>query len=102
MAIHQFDLARDLIGGEPVAVYCESYNPGWSWYAGDAAAEVTFEFADGSRFSFSGSWCSPGLETSWNGAWRVSGARRHRDLGRRRRAGGRRPPTARPIAAERR
>ena len=75
MAIHQFDLARDLTGSEPVAVYCNSYNPSWSWYAGDAAAEVLFEFASGSRFSFSGSWCSPGLETSWNGEWRVSGER---------------------------
>ena len=73
MAIHQFDLARDLTGSEPVAVYCNSYNPSWSWYAGDAAAQVLFEFASGSRFSFSGSWCSPGLETSWNGEWRVSG-----------------------------
>jgi predicted dehydrogenase len=58
-----------------VAVYCNSYNPSWSWYAGDAAAEVIFEFASGCRFSFSGSWCSPGLETSWNGEWRVSGER---------------------------
>ena len=73
MAIHQFDLARDLIGNEPVAVYCNSYNPSWSWYKGDAAAQVLFEFAGGSRFGFSGSWCSPGLETSWNGEWRVSG-----------------------------
>ena len=75
MAIHQFDLARDLTGSEPVAVYCNSYNPSWSWYAGDAAAQVLFEFAAGSRFTFSGSWCSPGLETSWNGEWRVSGQR---------------------------
>ena len=75
MAIHQFDLARDLIGAEPVAVYCSSYNPRWSWFAGDAAAQVQFEFAGGSRFSFNGSWCSPGMETSWNGAWRVSGQR---------------------------
>lgn len=74
MAIHQFDLARDLIGREPVAVYCESYNPSWSWYAGDAAAEAVFEFAGGSRFAFSGSWCAPGAETSWNGQWVVSGA----------------------------
>lgn len=73
MAIHQFDLARDLLGSEPVAVYCDSYNPSWSWYHGDAAAQVCFEFAGGSRFSFTGSWCSPGLETSWNGSWRVSG-----------------------------
>ena len=68
MAIHQFDLARDLIGSEPVAVYCESSNPDWSWFAGDATAQVTFEFAGGARFSFTGSWCSPGLETSWNGS----------------------------------
>ena len=39
MAIHQFDLARDLIGSDPVAVYCESFNPSWSWFAGDAAAD---------------------------------------------------------------
>ena len=74
MAIHQFDLARDLIGSEPVSISCESFNPSWSWYAGDAAAEVNAEFADGTRFVFSGSWCSPGLETSWNGSWRISGA----------------------------
>ncbi|HWI01032.1 MAG TPA: Gfo/Idh/MocA family oxidoreductase [Propionibacteriaceae bacterium] len=74
MAIHQFDLARDLIGSEPVWISCESFNPDWSWYAGDAAAEVNAEFADGTRFMFTGSWCSPGLETSWNGSWRISGA----------------------------
>jgi predicted dehydrogenase len=74
MAIHQFDLARDLIGGDPVSISCESFNPSWSWYAGDAAAEVNAEFGDGTRFVFTGSWCSPGQETSWNGSWRISGA----------------------------
>jgi predicted dehydrogenase len=74
MAIHQFDLARDLIGSEPVWITCESFNPAWSWYAGDAAADVHAEFADGTRFVFAGSWCSPGLETSWNGNWRISGS----------------------------
>jgi predicted dehydrogenase len=74
MAIHQFDLARDLIGSDPVSVSCQSFNPSWSWYTGDAAAEVAFDFADGTRFVFSGSWCSPGLETSWNGSWRISAA----------------------------
>ena len=74
MAIHQFDLARDLVGAEPVSVYCDSYNPAWSWFGGDAAADVVFAFAGGVRFSFAGSWCAPGLETSWNGRWRVSGS----------------------------
>ena len=70
MAIHQFDLARLLIGAEPTSVFCRSYNPAWSWYAGDAAASVIFEFGDRATFTFDGSWCAPGLETSWNGAWR--------------------------------
>jgi predicted dehydrogenase len=74
MAIHQFDLARELIGTEPVSVSCESFNPSGSWYAGDAAANVAVDFADGTRFVFTGSWCSPGLETSWNGSWRISAA----------------------------
>jgi predicted dehydrogenase len=58
-----------------VSVYCESYNPGWSWFAGDAVATAVFEFPDGARFLFNGSWCSPGQETSWNGRWRVSAER---------------------------
>ena len=33
---------------------------------------AVFEFEGGARFSFTGSWCSPGRETSWNGEWRVS------------------------------
>jgi predicted dehydrogenase len=73
MAIHHFDLARDLIGADPLWITGESFNPGWSWYAGDAAAHVVAAFADGTRFGYLGSWCSPGLQTSWNGRWRISG-----------------------------
>jgi len=72
MAIHQFDLSRKLIGSEPVSVYCDSYNPSWSWFDGNAAASAIFTYADGTRFAFTGSWCAPGLETSWNGLWRAS------------------------------
>ena len=75
MAIHPFDSVRFLLGAEPVSVYCESYNPAWSWFAGDAAATAIFEMADGARYVYTGSWCSPGPETSWNGTWRVSGAK---------------------------
>lgn len=74
MAIHTFDGARFLTDQDPVAVYCDEYNPSWSWYAGDAATTAIFEFTDGLRFVYTGSWCSPGQETSWNSAWRVSGA----------------------------
>ena len=74
MAIHQFDAIRYLLDSEPVSVYCESYNPAWSWFAGDAAATAIFEMATGARYVFTGSWCAPGPETSWNGSWRVSGS----------------------------
>ena len=74
MAIHQFDLARFLLDAEPVSVYCEAYNPPWSWYSGDASASAVFEMTGGVRYVFTGSWCAPGLETSWNGSWRLSGS----------------------------
>lgn len=74
MAIHPFDSARFLLDAEPVSVYCEEYNPSWSWYSGDAAAAAVFEMTGGVRYVYTGSWCSPGRETSWNGSWRLSGA----------------------------
>jgi predicted dehydrogenase len=72
MAIHQFDMARFLLDADPVSVFCEEYNPSWSWYRGDAAATAVFEMSGGQRFVFTGSWCSPGKETSWNASWRLS------------------------------
>jgi predicted dehydrogenase len=75
MAIHLFDAARAITGADPVSVYCESYNPPWSWFAGPAAAVAVFEMAGGLRFSFTGNWAAPGNETSWTGAWRVVGER---------------------------
>ncbi|WP_243229339.1 Gfo/Idh/MocA family protein [Microbacterium sp. CIAB417] len=74
MAIHAFDAARFLIDAEPVSVYCEEFNPEWSWYEGAANAAAVFEFDGGIRYVYNGSWCAPGLETSWNGSWRVSAA----------------------------
>lgn len=74
MAIHAFDAARYLLDADPVSVYCETFNPSWSWYNGDAATTAMFELAGGIRYIYNGSWCSSGLESSWNGAWRVSGS----------------------------
>ncbi len=73
MAIHQFDSARFLLDGDPASVYCQEYNPSWSWYRGDAGCTAIFEMDSGAKYIFTGSWCSPGLETSWNGSWRASG-----------------------------
>jgi predicted dehydrogenase len=75
MAVHPFDTARLLTGADPVAVFCEEVDPPWSWYAGAAAAAAVVELTGGARYAYTGSWCSPGAETSWNGRWRLSTAR---------------------------
>lgn len=74
MAIHAFDAARFVLGAEPVSVYCDAFNPSWSWYRGDACAVAVFEMTGGARYVFTGSWCSQGLNTSWNGSWIARGA----------------------------
>jgi len=73
MAIHQFDQARFVAGVDPVAVSCHEFDPAGSWYQGRAVAICTFELADGSVFSYRGSWSAEGFGTSWNGSWRVVG-----------------------------
>lgn len=75
MAIHPFDVVRYLLDADPVSVYCETFNPSWSWFRGDAATTAIFELERGIRYTYTGSWVSAGLETSWNGDWRVSGSR---------------------------
>jgi len=73
MAIHTFDEARYLTGTKPVSVYADEFNPAWSWYKGDVSANAIFEFEDGLRFAYRGSWCAEGHHTSWDGDWRAVG-----------------------------
>jgi len=75
MAIHTFDAARFLTGADPVAVTCVEWNPPGSWYDHDAAAVATFEMTWGIVYSYRGSWCAEGLNTSWESDWRVIGTR---------------------------
>jgi predicted dehydrogenase len=70
MAIHHFDMMRFLLGSDPVSVYGRSWNPPWSWYAGDASTSLVLEFANGAVVSYAGTWCSTGRETPWNANWR--------------------------------
>jgi predicted dehydrogenase len=73
MAIHTFDAARYLSGADPAAVYCEEFNPPWSWYNGAASATAIFEMSGGLRYTYRGSWCAEGRLTSWEGEWRAVG-----------------------------
>jgi predicted dehydrogenase len=73
MAIHTLDAARYLSGADPVSVYCEEFNPGWSWYKGNACATALFAMTGGLRYTYRGSWCSDGRHTSWEAEWRAVG-----------------------------
>lgn len=73
MAIHTFDQARFVTGGIPVSVYCQEFNPPGSWYKGNAGATAIFEFSNGMVYTYNGSWCATGCNTSWECDWRVSG-----------------------------
>jgi len=72
MAIHTFDQARFITGKNAVSVYCHEFNPHWSWYRGNANAICIFEMEDGSVFDYRGSWCTNGLNTSWESEWRTA------------------------------
>ncbi len=75
MAIHTFDAARLISGADPVAVYCKEWNPTGSWYDHDASAVALFEMSDGIVYTYRGSWCAEGLNTTWECDWRVVGER---------------------------
>lgn len=73
MAIHTFDAARFITGTDPVSVYCKEWNPAGSWYDHDASAIAIFEMTGGLVYTYRGSWCAEGLNTSWECDWRIIG-----------------------------
>lgn len=74
MAIHTFDQARFLLGKDPISVYCHEFNPSWSWYRGNSSAICIFKFEEDIVFNYTGSWCAPGMKTSWDSNWRAIGS----------------------------
>ncbi len=70
MAIHHFDLMRFFLNSDVAEISARSWNPPWSWFKGDASAAATLRFENGVRASYSASWCSQALPTSWNANWR--------------------------------
>lgn len=75
MAIHTFDAARLLTGQNPLSVYCHEWNPRGSWYDRDASAIAIFDMTGGVVFTYQGSWCADGLQTSWEGRWHIVGTK---------------------------
>lgn len=75
MAIHTFDAARFMSGKVPEAVYCHETNPDGSWYRAGASAFAIFEMSDSVSFTYRGSWCAEGANTSWESQWRITGSK---------------------------
>ncbi|MGH2442187.1 MAG: Gfo/Idh/MocA family protein, partial [Chloroflexota bacterium] len=73
MAIHTFDAARYLCGADPVSVYCEHFNPPWSWYPGHACATALFDMTGGLKYTYRGCWTNQGFDTAWEAEWRAIG-----------------------------
>lgn len=74
MAIHTLDQARFLLGRRPLAVSARAWNPPHSWYRHGGSALVWAAFEGGLTFTYRGSWCSDGGNTSWEGDWNAIGA----------------------------
>jgi predicted dehydrogenase len=75
MAVHHLDQVRGILGIEPVSIEARSFNPSWSWFAGDASANMQLTTADGAVVNYTGSWVSRTPPTSWDGTWEVHGER---------------------------
>ncbi len=75
MAIHTLDVGRLLSGTAAEDVYCVEWNPAGSWYSQGASAVAIYRMRGGAVFSYRGSWCAEGLQTSWEAQWRIIGTK---------------------------
>ncbi len=75
MAIHTFDEARFISGAEPVRVWARDWKPEGCWFEGEASAVAHFQMSDGVVYTYRGSWCAEGFNTSWDGEWQALATR---------------------------
>jgi uncharacterized repeat protein (TIGR01451 family) len=57
----------------PLAALAYEWTPPGSWYDQEASAIAVFEMTTQVVFSYRGSWCANGQQTSWESAWRIIG-----------------------------
>ncbi|MEE8440986.1 MAG: gfo/Idh/MocA family oxidoreductase, partial [Spirochaetia bacterium] len=65
------DAARYVIGADSETVYCHEWNPPGSWYRHGASAVAVFRMARGIAYTYQGSWCAEGVNTSWEADWHI-------------------------------
>lgn len=73
MSIHTFDMARLITGADARKVYCHEFNPSGSWYKHGASAVAIFEMTGGLVYTYQGSWCAEGCNTTWECDWHIIG-----------------------------
>lgn len=69
MSIHHFDLMRMVLGDDPKAVSCRTWNAPSSPFSHHPIGVATVEFERGTIVSYRGSWMSGGMATPWAGEW---------------------------------
>jgi predicted dehydrogenase len=74
VVVHHLDLFRYLSGSEGEWVFARSYHPEGSWHTGCLALDLLMQMRSGAMASFNGSLATRGVETTWNGDWRIEGA----------------------------
>ncbi len=72
MAIHTFDAARMISKADPVSVYCKEWNPPGSYLGHGGSAMAIFEMTGDIVYSYRGSWCNEGMDTSWEANWHAA------------------------------
>lgn len=72
VTVHHLDVARYLIGAEPIRTYCETWAAPYAWYQQRPAnATIQAAMANGSHFSYDGTLATPAGTTDWNGEWEI-------------------------------
>lgn len=72
MANHHFDAIRCVFAAEPAGVQGIAWNPYWSRFRGPASAVLVFDYADGLRVVYQGSWHTVDADKTSNGCdWRI-------------------------------
>jgi predicted dehydrogenase len=71
MAIHHFDLMRWLLRRDIGEVMAQTWNPGWNDYAGDCSGALLLRTTAGESILYEASVADRGVQTGWNGFWRI-------------------------------
>lgn len=72
VSIHHLDVARYLLGEEPVKVFAKESPAPYAWYGSrPATASIIAEMTNGVTFNYFGTLAASVTQTEWNGDWQI-------------------------------